>query len=67
MVIDSFYSFLLDPEEASWVTGADDEEPPAIFPTAGAAYRAWQRSQVVAETREKRRKEALKRLGRHDL
>ena len=40
------------------------DPPPAIFPTAEAAYRAWQRSQVVMEARAKRRREALKRLGR---
>lgn len=67
VVIDSFYSFLLDPEEAIW--GADDDAedlPPMIFPTAEAAYRAWQRSQVVEEARAKRREAALKRLGRRD-
>jgi len=65
VVADDFDSFLLDPEEASWLVGDDDEDfPPAIFPTAEAAYRAWQRSQSVEEARAKRHKEALKRLGR---
>jgi hypothetical protein len=63
VVVDSFYSFLLDPEDASWAMGEDDEDmPPATFSTAEAAYRAWQRSQAVAESRAKRREDALKRL-----
>lgn len=65
VVIDSFYGFLLDPDDASWVAGEDDENlPPAIFATAEAAYQAWLRSQVVAEARAKRREEALRRLGK---
>lgn len=65
VVIDSFSSFLLDPEDASWGTDGDDV-PLAIFPTAEAAYRAWLRSQVVAKARAQRREKALKRLGRYD-
>jgi hypothetical protein len=66
VVVDSFYCFLLDPEDASWGSDEGDEDLPlAIFPTAEEAYRAWLRSQVVAEARAKRREAALKRLGRH--
>ena len=40
-VVDSFYSYLVDPEDAAWAAGGDDEEkPPAVFPSAAAAYRA---------------------------
>ena len=46
-------------EEEDWV---DEDMPPAVFPTAEAAYRAWERSQEVAEIRKRRREEALKRL-----
>ena len=67
VVIDSFYSFLLDPEDASWVAGEDDSDlRPAVFPTPEAAYRTWQRAQAVGEARAKRRRGALRRLGRHD-
>ena len=52
VVIDSFFSFLLDPEDASWVAGEDDADlRPAVFPTPEAAYRAWQRAQAVGEAR----------------
>ena len=65
VVVGSFFSFLVDPEDAAWVVDEDDEDmPPAVFPTAEAAYRAWERSQEVAAARAKRREEALKRLGR---
>ena len=65
VVVDSFSSFLVDPEDAAWVIGDDVEEmPPTVFPTTVAAYRAWQRSNEVAKARECRREAALKRLGR---
>jgi hypothetical protein len=65
VVIDSFYSFLLDPEDASWVVGEDDEDmPPAIFPTAEAAYRAWELAERVSAERSRRREEALRRLDK---
>lgn len=65
VVIDSFYSYLSDPEDASWVTDPDDEDVPlALFQSPEDAYRAWVRSEEVAAARAKRREEALKRLGR---
>jgi hypothetical protein len=65
LVVDSLHSFLVDPEDASWVVGDDNEDmPPTVFPSAAAAYRAWERSQEVAAERKRRREEALKRLGR---
>ena len=65
VVVDSFSSFLVDPDDAAWVIGDDVEEmPPTVFPTTVAAYRAWQRSNEVAKARECRREAALKRLGR---
>jgi len=65
VVIDSFYSFLLDPEDASWVASEDDVDlRPAVFPTPQAAYRAWQRAQAVGEARAERRREAMRRLGK---
>jgi hypothetical protein len=64
VVIDSFYSYLVDPEDAAWVAGDNDEDmPPAIFPSAEAAYRAWERSEETSAARMQRREEALKRLG----
>jgi len=43
VAIDSFHSLLLDPQDASWVASEDIEVmPPAVFPTAEAAYRAWE-------------------------
>jgi hypothetical protein len=65
VVMDSFYSFILDPEEASWVVGDDDQDmPPLFFPTAESAYRTWQQSEAVAAARSRRREDALKRLGK---
>jgi hypothetical protein len=65
VVVDSFFSYLLDPEDASWVVSADDEDvPPAVFPTAAAAFKAWERCEQVAEERKWRRAEALRRLGK---
>ena len=65
VVLDSFWSYLSEPEYASWVVGPDDEDvPPAVFPTPEAAYRAWERSQEVAAARAVRSEKALKRLGR---
>jgi hypothetical protein len=47
------------------VVGDDDEDmPPAVFPTATAAYRAWERSEQVGQERKQRREEALRRLGK---
>jgi hypothetical protein len=67
VVIDSFYSYLVDPEDAAWVAGDDDEEmPPAVFPSAEAAYRARERSEETSAARKGRREEALKRLGRNE-
>ena len=35
VVVDGFYSYLVDPEDAAWVADDDDEDmPPAVFPTA---------------------------------
>ena len=63
VVVDGHLSFLVDPEDASWIVGEDDEDmPPAVFPTAEAAYRAWERSEDVAAARSRRRQQALKRL-----
>ena len=65
VVIDSFYSYLADPEDAAWVTDPDDEDMPAArFDTPEAAYRAWMRSEEVAAAGAKRRAEALGKLGR---
>jgi len=65
VVMDSFYSFLINPEDASWVVGDDDEDmSPMLFQTPEAAYRALMRSQAVAAARAQRRKEALRRLGK---
>jgi hypothetical protein len=65
VVVDSFQSYLADPEDASWIVDPDDEDVPlAVFPTPEAAYWAWQRSETVAKARARRREEALKRLGK---
>jgi hypothetical protein len=65
VVVDSLHSYLVDPEDAAWVVGDDDEDmPPTVFPSVAAAYRAWERSQEVGAARKRRREEALKRLGR---
>ena len=67
VVIDSFYSYLADPEDGAWVTDPDDEDMPAArFDTPEAAYRAWMRSEEVAAAGAKRRAEALRILGRGD-
>jgi hypothetical protein len=43
-------SYLMDPEEASWVIGDNDEVvPSAVFPTAEAAFRAWERAEEVTQ------------------
>ncbi|NLX99707.1 MAG: hypothetical protein GXY83_26725 [Rhodopirellula sp.] len=67
VVVDSFYSYLVDPDDAAWVLGDDDGEemPPTLFPSAAAAYGAWERSEKVAAARKQRREEALKRLSRN--
>ena len=63
VVVDRFDSFLFDPEEASWVVDEDNEDMrPAVFPNTEAAYRAWERSQAMADVRAKRREDALDRL-----
>lgn len=65
VVADRFRSFLVDPGDASWVAGDDEEDmPPAVFPTPEAAYQAWARAQAIAAGRARRRDEALSRLGR---
>ena len=64
VVVDSFYSYLVDPEDAAWVAGDDDEDvPPTVSPSAVAAYRAWERAGAVAASRKRRPEEALRRLG----
>jgi hypothetical protein len=56
VVVDNLHSFLVDPEDAAWVVGDDDEDmPPTVFPTAAAAYKAWERSGEVAAARKRRR------------
>ena len=56
---------LLDPEDAAWVVDADDEDLPAlVFGNPEEAYVAYLRSCAVGDARERRREEALKRLGR---
>jgi hypothetical protein len=48
-----------------WVVGDDDEDtPPTVFPSAEAAYRAWERVEKAWAARTQRREEALKRLGK---
>jgi hypothetical protein len=67
VVVDSFYSYLVDPEDAAWVAGDDDaERPPAAFPSVAEAYRAWERVEEVTAARKQRREDALKRLGRKE-
>ena len=58
-------SYLMDPEDAAWVADADDEDLPAlVFESPEEAYVAYLRSCAVGDARERRREEALKRLGR---
>ncbi len=65
VVVDSFCSYLVAPEDPCWVTDPDDEDVRvAVFPSPEDAYRAWVRSEEVAAARARRREEALKRLGR---
>jgi hypothetical protein len=66
VVVDSFYSYLVDPEDAAWVAGDDENMPPAVFPSAEAAYWAWERAEETSAARMQRREEALKRLGRKE-
>ncbi|MHC4176694.1 MAG: hypothetical protein ACYSWU_04265 [Planctomycetota bacterium] len=68
VAIDRYGSFLTDPEDASWIVDPDDEDMPlAVFPTAQAAYRAWEHSEKAAKARAGRRREALRRLGKADI
>jgi hypothetical protein len=62
--VDGFYSYLVDPEDAAWVVGDDEDTPPMMFPSAEVAYWAWQRSEEMSAARTQRREEALKRLGK---
>ena len=65
IVVDRYGYFLMDPEDAAWVTDADDEDLPAlVFGNPEEAYVAYLRSCAVGDARERRREEALKRLGR---
>ncbi|MGO8748968.1 MAG: hypothetical protein ACLQNE_23640 [Thermoguttaceae bacterium] len=64
VVMDSFYSYLVNPEDAVWVAGDDEDTPPTVFLSAEAAYRAWERSEETSAARMQRREEALKRLGK---
>jgi hypothetical protein len=48
-VVDRHGLVLADPESATWVMPSQNQDaPPAIYPTAAAAYLAWMRSQQVA-------------------
>lgn len=52
VVVDRFRSYLTDPEDASWVVDLDDKVTPlAVFPTAEAAYWAWEHSEQAAKAR----------------
>ncbi|MCY2987845.1 MAG: hypothetical protein NTY19_08285 [Planctomycetota bacterium] len=65
VVVDRYGYFLMDPEDAAWVADADDEDMPAlVFGNPEEAYVAYLRSCAVGDARERRRDEALKRLGR---
>ena len=65
VVVDRYGYFLMDPEDAAWVADADDEDLPAlVFENPEEAYVAYLRSCAVGDARERRREEALKRLGR---
>jgi hypothetical protein len=56
VVVDRLHSYLVDPENAAWVVGDDDEQmPPTVFPSAAAAYQAWRWSEEVGKAREQRR------------
>jgi len=60
--VDRFLGILVDPEDVSREVNENDENtPPAVLPTAEAAYRAWERSQEVA-ARSRRREKTLERL-----
>ena len=64
VVVDSFFSYLLDPEDASWVVGDDDQEmPPAGFPTTAAAFGRGNGERRYGQERKRRREEALRRRG----
>jgi len=68
VVVDRYGSYLMDPEDAAWVVDADDPDMPAlVFGNPEEAYLAFLRSCAVGEARERRREEALKRLGRCDI
>jgi hypothetical protein len=52
VVVDPNGLFLADPHNAAWVMSARSKQmPPALFPTAAAAYLGWMRSLQVAEQR----------------
>ena len=55
-------SFLHDSEDTAWVAGDDEDMPPTTFPSAAAAYRAWERVEKAWAARMQQREEALKRL-----
>ena len=65
VVVDCNGCYLMDPEDAAWVADVDDEDLPAlVFENPEEAYVAYLRSCAVGDARERRREEALKRLGR---
>jgi hypothetical protein len=52
VVVDRAGLFLADPDSATWVMSARSKKmPPALFPTAAAAYLAWMQSQESAKDR----------------
>lgn len=52
VVVDRSGLFLADPNSATWVMSARSKKmPPALFPTAAAAYLAWMQSQEAAKDR----------------
>jgi hypothetical protein len=52
VVVDRNGLFLADPHSATWVMSPRGKQmPPAVFPTAAAAYLAWIQSQEVAKGR----------------
>jgi hypothetical protein len=59
-VVDRHGLFLADPKSATWVISRHDKEmPPAVFPTAAAAYMAWMQSQEVAKGRKQQQPDVL--------
>ena len=52
VVIDRHGFYLADPHAAAWVGSPSDKKmPPAVFPTAEAAYAAWKQSNEAAQGR----------------